>query len=104
MPYRQHDDILSMSFYIRSSIEPQQLLGVIPPLISRTAPDLPVEALRTMPQQVNQNRDLTNAQFRSIPNTQFRSEGISHARPPLPRMTIEHWELNIGQILGCPAF
>jgi ABC-type antimicrobial peptide transport system permease subunit len=44
-----------MSFYIRTSGDAQRLLGTIPPLVSRIAPDLPVDALRTMPQQVNQN-------------------------------------------------
>jgi predicted permease len=54
-PWRQDTRISSMSFYVRSSLPPEQLLTQIPALIKRLDPALPVEELKTMPQQVREN-------------------------------------------------
>jgi ABC-type antimicrobial peptide transport system permease subunit len=43
-----------MTFYARTS-QPQQLLRAVPGLISSLDPNLPVEELKTMPQQVREN-------------------------------------------------
>jgi len=55
MPWRQDSLVGGMNFYVRSAMAPEQLLRSIPPLVARLDPNLPVEDLRTLPQQVNQN-------------------------------------------------
>jgi len=54
-PYRQDERIGSIAFYIRTEILPEQFLRTIPTVVSTLDPDLPVEELRTMPQQVREN-------------------------------------------------
>jgi predicted permease len=55
MPYRQDKDVGSMSFYIRTASDPDQLLRAIPGVMARLDPNLPLENLKTMPQQVREN-------------------------------------------------
>jgi hypothetical protein len=54
-PYRQGKELVSISFYVRTALDPGQLLKVIPPVISRIDATLPVEEPRTLPQQVLEN-------------------------------------------------
>ncbi len=54
-PYRQDDDVGAMTFYVRSSVEPDQLLSAIPRVVRQLDPNLPVEELRTMAAQVQEN-------------------------------------------------
>jgi predicted permease len=54
-PYRQDDGIGSMSFYIRTAIDPEQFLRSITAVVSKVDANLPVVDLRTMPQQVREN-------------------------------------------------
>lgn len=54
-PYRQDDSVGAMTFYVRTSLSPEELLGQIPKVIAELDPNLPVENLRTMPQQVRDN-------------------------------------------------
>jgi predicted permease len=54
-PYRQDSTVGSMSFYVRTALTPEQLVRTIPAVIRRLDPDLPVEDLKTMPQQVREN-------------------------------------------------
>jgi ABC-type antimicrobial peptide transport system permease subunit len=44
-----------MNFYVRTSLAPEQLLRAIPTVIKALDPNLPVENLKTMPQQVKEN-------------------------------------------------
>jgi ABC-type antimicrobial peptide transport system permease subunit len=44
-----------MNFYVRTSLPPTQMLGQIGPVIKRLDPSLPVEDLKTMPQQIREN-------------------------------------------------
>ncbi|HEX6630525.1 MAG TPA: ADOP family duplicated permease, partial [Gemmatimonadaceae bacterium] len=53
--YRQDSTIGSMSYYVRTSLPPAQLLRTIPSVVARLDPNLPVESLKTMPQQVREN-------------------------------------------------
>lgn len=53
-PYRQNGFVGSLSFYVRTST-PQQLMRAIPGVIAKLDKDLPVEDLKTMPQQVRDN-------------------------------------------------
>ncbi len=55
LPYRQNDAIGAMNFYVRSSVEPEQLLTAMPRVVNRLDPNLPVEELRTMEAQVREN-------------------------------------------------
>jgi ABC-type antimicrobial peptide transport system permease subunit len=54
-PYRQDDSIGAITFYVRSSLEPELLLPTIPRTIARLDANLPVENLRTMRTQVREN-------------------------------------------------
>jgi predicted permease len=54
-PYRQSERVGSMNFYARTSGDPAQLLRSIPGVIARLDSNLPVEDLKTMPQQVREN-------------------------------------------------
>jgi ABC-type antimicrobial peptide transport system permease subunit len=54
-PYRQYDSIGSMAFYVRTSLDPEDFLANIPRVVRAIDPNLPVESLRTMPQQVRDN-------------------------------------------------
>ena len=55
IPYRQDDAIGTIGFYVRTSMAPDTLLRTIPGVIARLDANLPVEDLRTMPQQVYEN-------------------------------------------------
>ena len=54
-PYRQADEIRYLTFYVKTSLNPEQFLPNIRKLMTRVDPNLPVENLRTMPQQVRAN-------------------------------------------------
>ena len=55
LPYRLERRTGSISFYIRTTLNPEGLLGTIPGLIRRMDPNLPVEDIGTMRRQVNEN-------------------------------------------------
>ena len=55
LPYRQDPNIGFINFYVRTSGDPLLLLRSIPGAIARLDPNLPVEGLKTMPQQVKEN-------------------------------------------------
>ncbi len=54
-PYRQDDQLGFLSFYVRTSLDPEQLLPTISKVVARLDPNLPVENLRTLPQQIREN-------------------------------------------------
>ena len=54
-PYRQDEKLGSMTFYVRTSLDPNLFLANIPKVVAKLDPNLPVEGLRTMPQQVREN-------------------------------------------------
>lgn len=54
-PYRQDSTVGSMNFYVKTAGDPMQLLRAIPGVISKLDANLPVENLKTMPQQVKEN-------------------------------------------------
>ena len=53
-PYRQMGDY-RLSFYVRSALPPEQVLRTIPGVMKRLDPNLPLEDLKTLPQQVRDN-------------------------------------------------
>src|SRR5262245_26763980 len=54
-PYKQDSTAGSLVFYARTSGDPIQLLRAIPGVIRRLDPNLPLENLKTLPQQVREN-------------------------------------------------
>jgi ABC-type antimicrobial peptide transport system permease subunit len=51
LPYRQRSEVTGNNFYVRTAGNPARLLAVIPPLISGIDSNVPVDGLRTMPEQ-----------------------------------------------------
>jgi predicted permease len=54
-PYRQDERIGYMTFYVRTALAPEQFLQNVHRVVASVDPNLPVENLRTMPQQVREN-------------------------------------------------
>jgi len=54
-PYRQYAGVGTMTYYVRTAGDPSPVLRTVPELIRRLDPDLPVEELKTMEQQVREN-------------------------------------------------
>ncbi len=55
VPYRQDERIGSLTFYLRTGVAPEAVLAEVPKVVARLDPDLPVDELKTMPQQVREN-------------------------------------------------
>ncbi len=53
-PWRQDAHAGDMSFYVRTSLPPAQILGAMRATMQRLDPNLPVEELKTMPQQIRE--------------------------------------------------
>jgi predicted permease len=54
-PYKQDSTVGFMNFYVRTSLPAEQILRTIPAVVKRLDPNLPVENLKTLPQQVKEN-------------------------------------------------
>jgi predicted permease len=54
MPWRQDEDIGSINFYVRTQIDPSTVMASIPQIVTRLDPNLPIEELKTLPQQVRE--------------------------------------------------
>ena len=54
-PYRQSERVGAMTFYVRTSGAPEQIIQTIQRLVANVDSNLPVENLRTMEQQVRDN-------------------------------------------------
>jgi predicted permease len=54
-PYRQDDRLGSLTFYVRTSGAPEQIIQTIRRVVATVDPNLPVENLRTMTEQVRDN-------------------------------------------------
>jgi predicted permease len=54
-PYRQSERVNGMSVYVRTSLAPESLLTTVQSTMGRIDPNLPLEELKTMPQQVREN-------------------------------------------------
>jgi predicted permease len=54
-PYRQNANLGFLTFYVRTALDPVQVLATIPKVVSRIDPDLPVENLRTLQEQIQEN-------------------------------------------------
>jgi predicted permease len=54
-PYRQDDNVGDLTFYVRTSGLPEQMIQTAQRVVASLDPNLPVENLRTMSQQVREN-------------------------------------------------
>jgi len=54
-PYQQSGRIGSINVYVRSAGDPAAILRGIPAVVARLDPNLPIEDLKTLPQQVREN-------------------------------------------------
>jgi predicted permease len=54
-PYRQDPDVGSLAFYVKASSDPKQVLAALPGIVKRLDPNLPLENMRTLVQQVKDN-------------------------------------------------
>jgi predicted permease len=54
-PYKQVGRVNSLSFYVRSSLPPVQILRAIPAAMKQVDPNIPIEELKLVPQQVEEN-------------------------------------------------
>ncbi|HRQ65299.1 MAG TPA: ABC transporter permease [Xanthomonadaceae bacterium] len=55
MPRAQNPNLGFMNFYVRGDMDPRELLRMAPEVMRTLDPNLPVDNLRTMPDQVRQN-------------------------------------------------
>jgi predicted permease len=55
IPYRQDKHAGAMTFYARTSLDAEALVGTVARVVARLDPNLPVENLRTLREQVRQN-------------------------------------------------
>ena len=53
--YKQNDDVGSLTFYARTAGDPKALMGAVPRVVASLDPNLPVDSLRHMPEQVKEN-------------------------------------------------
>jgi predicted permease len=55
IPWRQDASVGSLNFYVRSAVPPAQQLHTIPALLKRLAPTVPLDEIKTMPEQIRDN-------------------------------------------------
>ena len=53
-PWRQDEEVGSMNFYVRAQIDPSTVMASIPRIVARLDPNLPIEELKTLPDQVRE--------------------------------------------------
>jgi predicted permease len=70
-PWTQDEQVGSMHFYVRTALPAETFLATLPRVVSRLDPNLPLEDVRTMPQQVRDNVFLDR--FISVLSTAFAS-------------------------------
>ena len=54
-PYRQDERTGSINFYVRTAAQPEALMSSIRKAVAQLDPNLPVENMRTLPQQIRDN-------------------------------------------------
>jgi predicted permease len=54
-PWRQDARAGALYFYVKTSLPPEEILGTLRATMKRLDPTLPIESLKTMPQQVREN-------------------------------------------------
>ncbi|MGE0462995.1 MAG: ABC transporter permease, partial [Vicinamibacterales bacterium] len=54
-PYRQEESVGFGYFYVRTALDPEQLLTAVPGVVKALDPNLPIEELKTMETQIREN-------------------------------------------------
>ena len=54
-PWRQNGDVGALYFYVQSALPPERMLGALRTMMKRVDPTVPIEDLKTLPQQVREN-------------------------------------------------
>ncbi len=54
-PYRQDKELVDMNFYVRTAGDPTQSAATIADVVRRVDPNLPIESLKTLDRQVEEN-------------------------------------------------
>jgi predicted permease len=54
-PYRQDKELVEMNFYVRTAGDPAQSAATIADVVRRADPNLPIESLKTLDRQVEEN-------------------------------------------------
>ena len=54
-PWRQTERVGGLAFYVRTGIDPAEIMRSIPGVIARIDPNLPIQDFKSMPQQVREN-------------------------------------------------
>jgi len=54
-PYMQDTTVGNLHFYVRSAGAPEAILREVPGVVKRLDPTLPIDELKTMPQQIREN-------------------------------------------------
>lgn len=55
LPYRQDDSVGTINFYVRTTLEPEDIMKEIRGVIAEADANLPIENLQTLKQQIDQN-------------------------------------------------
>jgi predicted permease len=55
LPWAQDSTTGALTFYVRTSLDPSQLIRTIPPTIAKLDPQLPVQDIKTLTDQVKEN-------------------------------------------------
>ncbi len=55
LPYRQADDLTSMHFYVRTGLDPSEIMRAINPVVRELDANLPVEDIKTLEGQIDEN-------------------------------------------------
>jgi len=55
LPWAQDSTTGFLNFYVRTAMEPRQIMRTIPAIMAQIDPNLPVEDLKTLPRQVQEN-------------------------------------------------
>jgi predicted permease len=54
-PWRQDTTVGALTFYVRGAVPSEQIIRSVRPLMARIDPNLPIENMKTLPQQVREN-------------------------------------------------
>jgi predicted permease len=69
IPYRQNDQLAALAFYVKMRRDPDAFVKTVRPLVASFDPNLPVQRLETMPEQVAQN--VSNDRLMSMLSASF---------------------------------
>jgi predicted permease len=54
IPWRQGERVGSLTFYLRTAVDPRDIMRAVPGVVATADPHLPVEDMKTLPQQIRE--------------------------------------------------